>query len=192
MLDSLREPATLHRETLHFDSGNRAFCSPPLDPIDDSKRGRVGIPPTTKSRRILGNPSEREVLLQLALLRRGGSREVVEVVKVVEPELARRRIVPATRVRDVASFAQERHGGNPEKASIFCNWLDPRARHSSLRRRFAKIDARLNEPKPCASIQLTRSEVTNRVPVLTDRCHGWKSRSCPRILGTNRCEIQIA
>ena len=114
--EPLPQPARLDCEAadpcgLEFGS---AQC--PFDPIDDAERCWVGLPANSGAWGILGGPAADQSALPRQALPARGCQEIVEIMKIVEPQFASVRIVPRPGGRNAAGFVQKSHQGRAEKA----------------------------------------------------------------------------
>src|SRR5690349_4458439 len=114
--------------------------------------------------------------LPLPALFRSASREVIEIVKVVEPQQAARGIVPVFRAGNVGLHAQERHRAGTDQAGLAPLDGPPLASHGPARRCRPTLGGRTIDVKPQTPQNLPGLQIPDRVPVAR-RAHTFAATS---------------
>ena len=163
--DPAREPPDLYGQALDALRRERVTTQGPLDPVDDSERRGVRLPPGAARRRILAHPASQQLVMPGGPARRVTGVEVVEVVEMVAPQPAEPGIVPAV-FRQLARVVEELEAPRSMHAGGPLGTGHPGARCGvSAGGRGPQIHARTGQPEPDSPVQLDRLQVADGIPV---------------------------
>src|SRR6185436_18354310 len=109
VLERRSQPTHLYRETLLRIGRKRRTRQRPLDPVRDASRDRVGLPAVAVSRRVLADPARYQRFVPRTPRRGIDGTQIVEVVRVVEPQFLSPRIVPARGRIEITGLVEEPH-----------------------------------------------------------------------------------